>query len=171
MDVSTPEAEGREFEALFHAYYSRLARLLYRVTGDTGRAEEIASEAFWRLHRKPPPDTANLEGWLYRAGIRLALDQLKKERRRARYEALAPNSSTAPVPQQLLEQSQDRERVRGALGALKPEQAALILLRGDGFSYAEIAARLHLNPASVGTLLARAEEAFRKEYVKRYGKR
>ena len=55
------------------------------------------------------------------------------------------------------------------LGSLKPDQIALILLRADGLSYAELAAALHLNPGSVGTLLSRADQAFRKEYVHRYG--
>ena len=55
------------------------------------------------------------------------------------------------------------------LGALKADQIALILLRAEGLSYAELAAALHLNATSVGTLLARAEEAFRKEYVRRHG--
>jgi RNA polymerase sigma-70 factor (ECF subfamily) len=36
-------------------------------------------------------------------------------------------------------------------------------------TYAELAAALNLNPASVGALLARAGQAFKKEYVKRYG--
>jgi RNA polymerase sigma-70 factor (ECF subfamily) len=36
-------------------------------------------------------------------------------------------------------------------------------------SYADIAAALNINAASVGTLLARAEVAFQKEYIKRYG--
>ena len=35
-----------------------------------------------------------------------------------------------------------------------------------GFS---LAAALELNPASIGTLLTRAQDAFRKEYIKRYG--
>ena len=40
----------------------------------------------------------------------------------------------------------------------------------ENLSYAELAAALRLKQGSVGTLLARAEEAFRKEYVHRYGK-
>ena len=51
------------------------------------------------------------------------------------------------------------------LGALDPRQAELLLLRGSGLSYAELAAALELNPASVGTLLSRAQQAFRKEYI------
>ena len=48
-------------------------------------------------------------------------------------------------------------------------QAELLLLRSDGLSYEEVASALELNPGSVGTLLGRAQRAFRKEYLKRYG--
>lgn len=173
MSIQRAPAEeaARDFDSLFHAYYQRLARLLYRVTGETGRAEEVAAEAFWRLFRKPPPQKINLEGWLYRTGVRLALDRLKMERRRARYEALAAVFGITANPQQALEQNEERMRIKQTFAALKPEQTTLILLRGEGLSYAEIAAALNLRPASVGVALARAEQAFRKEYVKRYGQR
>ena len=39
------DAVALDFDALFTAYDSRLARLLYRATGDTSRAEEFAAEA------------------------------------------------------------------------------------------------------------------------------
>ncbi len=169
MSVSGEAAPG--FDELFTAYYARLARLLYRVTGYAGRAEAVAAEAFWRLHRKPPPTKTNLEGWLYRTGLRLALDHRKMERRRARYEALASIFGIGRMPDRTFETGAEQERVRQALAALKSEQVTLILLRNEGLSYGELAAALNLNPASVGTLLARAEQAFRKEYVKRYGQR
>src|SRR5205823_4309298 len=158
--MTTELESSRDIDALFAAGYRRLARLLYRVTGDTGKAEEIAAEAFWRLHSKPPVSDTNLEGWLYRTGLRLALDQLKKERRRTYYESLSAVFGFAASPQQVLEQSEEQARVRGVLAAIKEQQAALILLRCDGLSYAQLAAALNLNPASVGTLLARAEQAF-----------
>ncbi len=128
---------------------------------------------FMRLHRKPPPARINIEGWLYRTGFRLALDHLKKERRRARYEAVAAvfglAARPANTPDVALELAEERRRLRRALGALKADQFALILLRSEGCTYDELATKVQLNPASVGKLLARAEEAFRKEYVKRYG--
>jgi RNA polymerase sigma-70 factor, ECF subfamily len=169
IPITVPEEAARDFNTLFNTSYRRLARLLYRVTGDIGRAEDVASEAFWRLHRKPPAADTNIEGWLYRTGLRLALDQIKRQRRRDRYEALGSFFGFAASPHQELERNEEGERVRQALGALKPEQAGLILLRADGLTYAELAQALHLNPGSVGTLLSRAEQAFRKEYVNRYG--
>jgi RNA polymerase sigma factor (sigma-70 family) len=109
------------------------------VTGDTGRVEEVAAEAFWRLYRKPPPVKTNLEGWLYRTGVRLAFDHLKMERRRARYEALASVFGITRSPQEAAEHNDERRRVMQTVAALKPEQATLILLRCEGLSYAELA--------------------------------
>jgi len=65
--------------------------------------------------------------------------------------------------------NESRDHVRAVLGKMRHRQAALLILRSDGLSYAEIAAALSLHAASIGTLLARAEAAFQKEYIKRYG--
>jgi RNA polymerase sigma-70 factor (ECF subfamily) len=59
--------------------------------------------------------------------------------------------------------------VRTVLAAIPKRDAELLLLRSDGSSYGELAGTLSINPASVGTLLSRARQTFRKEYVKRYG--
>ena len=50
--MTAPKEDGLDFDALFAGSYRRLARLLYRITGDFGRAEEVTSEAFWRLYAK-----------------------------------------------------------------------------------------------------------------------
>lgn len=83
LPVTRPIEERLDLDALFAANYRRLTALLYRVTGDTLQAEEVAAEAFCRLYQKPPRSDHNLEGWLYRTGIRLALDHRKKAQRRA----------------------------------------------------------------------------------------
>ena len=162
-------ADASQFDGLFAAHYAALTRLIFRVVGDIGWAEELASEAFWKLYRNPPGSGRNLAGWLYRTGVRLALDNLKKRKRRAHYEALAPVTGAMPGPQEALERLDRQLRVRQVLAALKPEQAALLVLRSEGYSLSEMASLLSLNPSSVGTLLARADVACRKEYVKRYG--
>lgn len=61
--------------------------------------------------------------------------------------------------------------MRLVLGTMGRRQAELLLLRSNGLSYQELAAALGMNPASVGTLLSRAIEAFRKRYIERYGER
>jgi RNA polymerase sigma-70 factor (ECF subfamily) len=162
---------GEKFDELFTANYTALTRLVYRVVGDIGWAEELAAEAFWKLHRNPPASDDNLPGWLYRTGLRLALDNLKKRKRRAHYEAQVPVPEALQSPEDALEQLEQQVRVRRVLAVLKPEQAALLVLRSEGYSLNEIASILFFHPSSVGTLLARADVAFRKEYVNRYGER
>lgn len=161
-----------DFAELFQSFYPRLSRLLYRLTGDFGRAEEVAAEAFWRLHHQPPLVASNLEGWLYRTGVRLALDQLKKERRRSRYEAIASQLGLAANSTQsrdALDQEDERQRVRRVLTVLKPGHVNLLVLSCEGLNYPELAIALGLKRGSVGKLLSRARHAFRKEYVRRYG--
>jgi RNA polymerase sigma-70 factor (ECF subfamily) len=82
---------------------------------------------------------------------------------------MAPGGRPSPSPEQIYAETERQVRVRETLANLKVRQAELLLLRSSGLSYREVADTLGLNPASVGTLLRRAEEAFRKEYVKRYG--
>ena len=139
------------------------------MLGDTAAAEEVAAEAFWKLHRNPPSTDQNLAGWLYRTGLRLALDGLKKRKRRANYEAHAPGPTPMPSPEDAVRRQEQQSRVREVLSALNPVQSSLLILRSEGYSLSEIANILALNPNSVGTLLARADSAFRKEYVNRYG--
>lgn len=163
------EKSPGDFDCFFKAHYAALARALYRIVGDTHAAEELASEALWRLHSRPPSTSENQAGWLYRTGFRLALDSLKKRGRRVRYEALAQSRTPPATPLEIMEQRDRAHRVRTALAALKPEHISLLILRAEGHTLSEIAAILSLNPSSTGTMLARADAALRKEYLKRYG--
>lgn len=158
-----------DFEAMFHAQYGRVARAISRVIRDPARAEELAVEVFLKWTRHPQAHGDHAPGWLYRTAVRMALDELRRQSRRARFERLVQFVGAAPTPEDLQVTRDDCERVRGVLGALPRRQAELLLLRHEGLSYEEVAAALGLNPASVGTLLIRAQQAFRKEYVKRYG--
>jgi hypothetical protein len=44
------------------------------------------------------------------------------------------------------------------------------VLRSHGLTYQEIAVSVQVKPNYVGSLVSRAQDAFRKEYLKRYGK-
>jgi RNA polymerase sigma-70 factor, ECF subfamily len=67
-------------------------------------------------------------------------------------------------PQDELARAEDRALVRVAIAKL-PERQGRLLLRYAGLSYSEIGSALELAPASVGTLLARAERAFEAAYI------
>jgi RNA polymerase sigma-70 factor (ECF subfamily) len=170
-DTVVSRDAGFDFEAAFRRDYARIARLVARVIGDRDRAEDLTVEAFWRLWRTPRAQGEAHGGWVYRTALRLALDELRRRTRRARYEALFPFSRAPQPPDELVSAAQDQSRVRAVLAALSSRDASLLVLQSEGCTYDEMGHALSLNPASVGTLLARAKEAFRTVYVRRYGER
>jgi RNA polymerase sigma-70 factor (ECF subfamily) len=165
------ESEGADLEAVFRAEYQGVARAIFRIILDPARSEELAVEVFIRWSKTRPAQNQNSEGWLYRTAVRIALDELRFRARRRRYESLSRLILPSPTPEQIRVAAEDRDSVRRVLSSIGRREAELLLLRNQGFSYEEIARALHLNPASVGTLLSRAELAFRKEYIKRYGEK
>jgi RNA polymerase sigma-70 factor (ECF subfamily) len=170
--VETDANEARpDLETIFAIHYGRIARVIAKVIRDPARAEELAVEVFLRWSRNHNAQGEGAEGWLHRTALRAGLDELRRVTRRARYEALVSFFRATPTPEEIRSSEEERERVRLVLACLPPQQAALLLLRSDGLSYDELASTLELNPASVGTLLSRAQQAFRKEYLKRYGKK
>ena len=74
-----------------------------------------------------------------------------------------------PSPEDAAVAGEARGRVRRTLLALRPDRATLLVLRGQGLSYDELADATGVTPSSVGTLLRRARQAFQKEYCSRYG--
>jgi RNA polymerase sigma-70 factor (ECF subfamily) len=156
------------FEATFDLHYRRIARAIARITGDPSRAEELAMEVFWKFWHTPQAHGDQAGGWLYRSAINLALYELRRRARHSRYQQLLRLAGPS-TPEEIHAATEEQKQVRRVLTAMKPRDAELLMLRGDDFSYEELASMLQLNPASVGTLIGRAKEAFRKEYTKLYG--
>jgi len=158
-----------DIEATFREQYERVARVIARVVRDPARAEELAVEVFLKLWTNKQAQGDRTQGWLYRVAVRMGLDELRRQTRRTRYERLLGFGGGVQTPEDIRRATEEQERVRLVLGVINRRHAELLLLRSDDFSYDEVASALDLNPASIGTLLSRAQQAFRKEYIKRYG--
>ena len=166
MEVSNSE----RLDPIFRAHYERMVRVIGRVIHNQARAEELAVEVFLKWWRNPQAQGERAEGWLYRTAVREALDELRRQTRRSRFERFFSLVRESPqTPEHLYAVNAEQHRVRTVLGALNRRHAGLLLLWSQGFSYQEIAASLAVNPDYVGSLVKRAQEAFRKEYLKRYG--
>jgi len=165
-----PSPEQLVFEDLFQQHWSRLCGLLFRLVGDWDEAQDLALDAFMKLYSQPPADEHNPGGWLYRVGMNLGFNALRARQRRQRYEEKAGvqalEAEHPSDPAEELESAQEREQVRSILAAMKPREAQTLILRHSGLSYAEIAAVLDVSPASVGTLIARAEREFEQRYTR-----
>ena len=93
-----------------------------------------------------------------------ALNLLRSGRRRSAREEVADDGPTVvPDVADLVITREERSSVRAALSRLPHKQAAALVLRHSGLSYAEVATALDMNPASVGTTVRRAESVLLKE--------
>ena len=163
-------ATGDRLEALFRTHYARLARVIGRIVHDQGRAEELAADVFLRWQRHPSAHGAGAEGWLYRTAARHALDAWRRDQRWARVERVLVHLGIAPrTPADLHAGAEDRRQVREVPAALRRRDATLLLLWAEDVSYADLASAVGVQATSVGSLLRRAQDAFRKEYEARYG--
>ncbi len=165
-----PANDTETLDALFRVHYARVTRVIGRVIHDQARAEELAVEVFLKWWRSPPGQIAYPEGWLYRTAIRQAIDEWRSQGRRKRFERLFGFlGRPSPTPEQIHSTNVRQQQTRTVLASLSRRHAEALLLRSEDFSYQEIATSLALNPASVGSFISRAQDAFRKEYIKRYG--
>jgi RNA polymerase sigma factor (sigma-70 family) len=158
------------FERFYLQHYGRVVAVLFRLTTSRSEAEDLANEVFWKLYRcqlLPDPD-GNIPGWLYRTATNLGIDGLRKNARRRQREheaaqaAAQSRKNAGPLDEVLRDER--RRQVRQVLARLKPLHAQALILRSSGFSYHEVAEALGVKRVSVGTLLLRAEQAFRKHY-------
>ena len=73
------------------------------------------------------------------------------------------------TPDDLHAGAEDRRQVRVVLAALRRRDATLLLLWAEDLSYADMASAIGVQTTSVGSLLRRAQDAFKKAYEVRYG--
>ena len=164
--VSMPparEAVRADLEEVFRSHYAGVVAVAARVLGSRDQAEDVAQEVFLSFGRSVVP-AAEAGGWLTVAATHTALNLLRSGRRRAAREEVAGDGPTAvPDVADLVITREERSSVRAALARLPHRQAAALVLRHSGLSYAEVAAALDLSPGSVGTTVRRAESVLLKE--------
>ncbi len=159
-----------EFDRLFLELYPRICAVAFRMVGDPDLAEDLASDAFWKLWTRPPAKRTNLTAWLYRVVINLGYNALRAGRRRLVREQSMTQAAKPPsndrTAEALVDSRQEIHRVRIVLAQMPRRDVQILLLRHSGLSYKEIAESLSVAPASVGTLLNRAEKKFAFLYQK-----
>lgn len=169
-DTTRTESAALNFETLFMEHWASVYRVVRRLVGDPEEAEDLALEAFLRLHRhnQKQPDLENAGGWLYQVATRLGLNSIRDWKRREHYELTAGRHALEEdhqrSPADILAQEEERQQVRFVLAQMNEKQSQILVLRHSGLSYKEIASALNLAPASVGPLLVRAEREFEKQY-------
>lgn len=160
----TGTREPVDFETAFDRHHDAVYRYVHRLTGDPDEAEELTQETFVRL-LEHEVDADKTRTWLFTVAKNLVRDRARTRRRRAELaegEDLGPGNPE--TPDEALRRGDRRRRVRRALDRLKPRDSEMLLMREEGFSYAEIAEAAGVATSSVGTLLSRALRRFADAY-------
>ena len=149
------------FEQLVRDNQRWVQALAWRLTGNTADAEDVAQEAFLRLHRSSVPlDEAG--PWLRRVVVNQCIDMA---RRNVRVMPMPDRELVSPaeLPDAEVRRAQDHERLRIALQKLtERERAALVLRDIEGLSTAEVAATMGTAEPTVRVQIARARLKLRE---------
>jgi RNA polymerase sigma factor (sigma-70 family) len=163
------------FQALFHEHYAAIVRRLLPLVGDQTVAEDLTQDAFLKLYRNPPDDLTRVAAWLHRVAVNLAYDHLRRvavrsrQDRKDREQAAAVGEGAYPSNEEIALGNWERDNVRRALNKLSERDRTALMLREQGYSYAEIADRLGIGASNVGSLLLRAGERLKKHYFTEEG--
>jgi len=161
------------FGELVRRYEGRLLSVLLRFVRDRELARDLCQETFLRVYsRLDRFDPARRFGpWLFRIGVNLGLDTLRKRRRR-RWPLFFSDSPAemgidpaSPDPREHLDLQQE---VRQVLDAIPEQYRTVLVLRDlENFSTSEIAAILDRKEATIRWRLAEARTRFQRIWERR----
>lgn len=171
------QGDTASFETVFYQHYDRVYGLLFRLVGNRGEAEDLTQEVFLKLYNHAYRKRLfgrsrehNIGAWLYRVATNVGYNAVRgRQRRWQRNTTLVPDPQGGYATEKEVEQREMETAVRQTLARLQPRQVQLLLMRQMDFSYADCAAAIGVAPGSVGTLLARAAQAFREAYAVEVG--
>lgn len=152
------------FGQLVQAYERPVYNLTYRMLGDSAEAEDAAQETFVRAYTKlatyqPERKFVN---WLLSIASHHCIDRLRRRTRAPQLSLDGPlppqwTTSSAPRPEQVVNDRQERERVRQVLETLPTDYRAAVVLRyWYGLSYQEIADAMDTTESAIKSRLHRA---------------
>ena len=153
------EGSSEALEALFAWHWPRAHRAAYLIVHDGAAAEDIAQEGFLAAVRALDRfDRARPFGpWLHRIVVNRAIDYARS--RALRRELAEPAEVAAPTPAPTAPYS---DELMAALGALSPEQRAVVVLRHLlDFTPGEISRALDMPRGTVNSRLRRGLDTLR----------
>jgi RNA polymerase sigma-70 factor (ECF subfamily) len=154
MMVHAPDATAA-YERFYVDELPRLVPMLHALTGDRGRAEDLAQEALSRAHAQwtkissyERPGT-----WVRRVALNLASNQMRRGRREERALRRVPPAGTAELPASDL-------RLWALVRELPDQQRHAVALHYvEDRSVADVAEILEISEGTVKTHLSRARAA------------
>ena len=170
----------KAYRELLGRYQRPVFSIIYRMIRDREQAEDLAQETFVRvfnnIDRYDP--RFKFSSWIFKIATNLTIDHIRRKelntvsidgsRNAVTAEQIEATSITIASddenPEELLEAKELGEEIEGAIGKLRPEYKAAILLRHvEGREYQEIAEILSLPLGTVKTYIHRGRNELREQ--------
>jgi RNA polymerase sigma factor (sigma-70 family) len=156
-----------DFESNWLKYHNIIFRRVIYITGNIEAAEDITQEVFTKLYKSPPAHK-NIEAWLKRVSTNLAYNFIRDEKSRTTKleKFLQKIDMKAESAENIAVINIEYYMTKKILNKLKSKEKFCLLLKFSGYKYSEIANILNINKNSIGKTLSRAQEKFKKLYLK-----
>jgi len=163
------------FGVLVQRYERRLVRVILRFVSDLELAKDLAQETFLRAYiRFNQYDPSRRFGpWLFRIGVNLTFDYLRRKRRRGKWSVFTDYWNTGNSDPEVADPRSSldtRQEVELVLGQIPEKYRTVMVLRDmENFSTSEIAAIMNRKEATIRWRLAEARNMFQRLWLKRQG--
>ena len=156
---------GGTVEGAYELFHAEIERCLTGLLRDGDVAEDLAQEAFLRLHLEVSagrtPD--NVRAWLHRVASNLVASRGRHAQVAARQAPRLVMLGDATSTEDVAVRHDGEATLRTAIAELRPGEREILLLAASGYSGPEIAARLGRSQAATRTLLCRARLHLRQK--------
>jgi RNA polymerase sigma-70 factor (ECF subfamily) len=161
------EFDAKRFDEEYTQLFPVIFRVAYRITGDTGIAEDLCHEAFIKYYERhePLPDTNQAKYWLIRVVKNMSLNHEKRKVRErkavGKLEKITPHYSESEE-KRVIEKA-TVQVVQEALDELPYKlRIVLVLKEYSGMNYREIGTTLGISEGNVKVRVFRAREQLEK---------
>lgn len=160
----------KTFAQLYDEFLDKVFRYLQYRVNNMQLAEDLTSSVFEKAlvnFGKFSNDKASFSTWIFSIARNLIIDHYRasSKRRTVPLEDIGDQPSDALSPQELLENKDERERLKFCLARLTEEERELVRLKfGAELNNRQIGRMLNLTESNVGTKLYRAIRKMRDSY-------
>ncbi len=167
------KGDEKAFEKLFHRYYLPLTRFVWRYTGSTAIAEELAQDLFCEIweERETWTPVGRLRPYLYRKMKEKGLNHIKHVKVKRKYDKFwMEESASLALSSDDTDSDEQMKIFREALGQAVenlPHRCKMIfkLHKHDGLTYEEIAGVMGVSQKTVESQMTRALKMLRQKLI------
>lgn len=161
------KSEEYNFTKCFEKHYGEILKHAAYITGSLQAGEDIAQDTFAKLH-KVEPDNSNVRAWLFKVSTNLSYNYIRSLNiRKAKEPAITEYEMDKVISiEEAAIKNIEVRRTKKVLSKLSPRDRLCLMLKFSGYQYTEIAEIIEVQNTSVGKIISRAQEKFKRLYEK-----